>query len=772
MNKKKKNIIAICMLIIILSLGLIIIFFVRDKSRNYISIASASKMLSLLEADKTRIAESKSCFNGKNSMWYEKYINYMIEKNYIDESEIRNGFYNKKFDYEHLLRYFDEKGVRIKDVEEATGVSISDRKGKKAVEKKDFKKIYEYLTALFGSDEGVHKEELIIAGTPSNTEGTGRWQVYTEKGSYGFEGLALDCYIDNKIVVYVRGSEIIDVVVRLSDKIIYENVWFEKGENNRISAYIGSLKREFTVAPLEKNFENVMGDIEIENGTVVNIRLKNDAINGKVLMIDEEKAEIQGYGTLMIDENFKAYRTYGIIEEVSTKDILVGYSITDFIVTGDKICGAVISENMVADNIRVMVMTTGFTSIFHERVSVRGTGDYIIKYGEIEEIHKADEITDIYSGSEYLSMGRISICPVNKDDKITILSVQKSYGAPSYRGIVEIAEYEEGLVIVNDVPIETYLYAVVPSEMPDRFGVEALKVQAVCARSYAYRQLLNSSYGRYGAHVDDSVNFQVYNNVVEKADSIQAVRETYGQVMAYNGSPITTYYYSTSCGHTSDISVWGSNPDGAPYLKAKEVNKSAEKTDLSDEAAFAEFIGKTDEEDYDYGFGYYRWYVNMTMNELTESINENLYARYCANPSCIKVKRNGVWVSEEVRNIGTLTEIQVVNRTVGGALSSIIIKGTDEEILVNNELNIRYLLSPRSNPITLLMGDTTTFYILPSAFCLFEKNENGYCIRGGGYGHGIGMSQNSVYNMVCSGMTYEQILKFYYEGAEIINVYG
>ena len=124
-------------------------------------------------------------------------------------------------------------------------------------------------------------------------------------------------------------------------------------------------------------------------------------------------------------------------------------------------------------------------------------------------------------------MGRISITTVNKEDKITILNVNKSYGNPSYRGDIEIALYDEGLVIINEVPIEEYLYAVVPSEMPVRFGVEALKVQAVCARSYAYKQLMNNSYGKYGAHVDDSVNFQVYNNVEEKEDSIRAVKGTF-----------------------------------------------------------------------------------------------------------------------------------------------------------------------------------------------------------------------------------------------------
>jgi stage II sporulation protein D len=771
MSKKKKRIFGAIVFGIVIVLGLVILFLVKDNSSNHISVATAAKMLSLLEADKNRISQSKDCFNDKKNIWYEKYINYMVEKNYIDKRDINLNFANKKYTYGMFFEYLQKKGIPEADVKEAVDINFDEKKKRDAISKKDFKEIYDYLVVLYGSEEGVHKEELIIAGTPSNMENAGKWQVLTDKGSYGFEGLALDGYIDKKIVVYVRNNEIIQVNLKISDKISYENVWFEKGKNDKIVAYIGNVKREFDVAPLEREFDKVMGDVEIENGYVTSIKIKNDIINGKVLMADNGKVEIQGYGTVELDEKFRAYRTYGIIEEMSVKDILIGYSITDFVVSGNKICGAIISESLVADNIRVMVMTTGFTSIFHERVSVKGTGDYIIRYGDIEEKHSGEDIVDIYSESPYLAYGRISISPVNPEDKVTVLNVQKSYGAPSYRGTIEIAEYEEGLVIVNDVPIETYLWAVVPSEMPDRFGVEALKVQAVCARSYAYKQLLNNSYGRYGAHVDDSVNFQVYNNVMEKDDSKRAVDETYGQVAAFNGTPITTYYYSTSCGHTADASVWGSNPAATPYLTAKEVNSGGKITDLSSEDAFRAFINSSNENDYDYGFGYYRWSVDMSMQELSKSINENLYARYCANNANIKVKRNGVWVSEEIRTIGELLDIEVVTRTKGGGLSTIILRGTEAEILVDNELNIRYLLSPRNNPITLFLGDTTTFYILPSAFCIFDRTENGYKIKGGGYGHGIGMSQNAVSNMVKSGMTYRQILEFYYEGSEIIDVY-
>ena len=174
-----------------------------------------------------------------------------------------------------FFEYLQNKGIPEADVKEAVDINFDEKKKRDAISKKDFKEIYDYLVVLYGSEEGVHKEELIIAGTPSNMENAGKWQVLTDKGSYGFEGLALDGYIDKKIVVYVRNNEIIQVNLKISDKISYENVWFEKGKNDKIVAYIGNVKREFDVAPLEREFDKVMGDVEIENGYVTSIKIKN-----------------------------------------------------------------------------------------------------------------------------------------------------------------------------------------------------------------------------------------------------------------------------------------------------------------------------------------------------------------------------------------------------------------------------------------------------------------------------------------------------------------
>lgn len=776
---KRVKLISIGIIVLLATVGICAtILFLPAENNNSITIGLASKMLALLDGDMDAICATSDYFKTKESVWYEKYMNYMYANDLlkISDNKANAKTANKQWTYGDFKHYFEIKEIETSQIKEITGIDCDEFSDGDKVSKTDFMEIYEYLVAAFGAQNGVEAQKFILCGTPANIEGAGSWVAYTSVGKMGFEGLAIDRYMDSEVMAYVRDNEIISIVLKITDEVTYHNAWLEKGENNTLVAYIGSAKRIFYVDELSNNFEKTIGDISLNNQKVTGIVLKPETINGKVLLIDEDKVEIEGYGEILLSDNFKIYKNYGVIEEQAVTDILVGYDLTDFVVADGKICAAIISRDLHADNIRVMVMSTGFTSLFHQRVSLTGTTDFTVSYGDVTESYTAGTVVDIYPGCSYLTGGRITIAPSASTGKITLLSVKKGYGNPSYGGKIEIGEYEEGLTVINDIPLEEYLYAVVPSEMPSEFGVEALKVQAVCARSYAYKQLLGNAYSMYGAHVDDSTNFQVYNNSATSEDAIQAVRETYGMVLGYNGAPISTYYYSTSCGVSSDISIWNSNVDGMTFLVNKSIDSSGKSVDLSDEKTFTDFIKSEDAEDFDYGFPYYRWNVTMSLDALSNSINTSLFARYCASPSKILVKQNDGWVSKEVRSIGKLEKIEVLKRTASGAVAEVVFYGSENTVKVSDELSLRYLLNVGSASINLFNGNTITSKMLPSAYCTFEEvKENdvitGYTIWGGGYGHGIGMSQNAVSNMVKSGMTFDEILMFFYEGTSLMNMY-
>ena len=134
--------------------------------------------------------------------------------------------------------------------------------------------------------------------------------------------------------------------------------------------------------------------------------------------------------------------------------------------------------------------------------------------------------------------GKIRIQAIDGGE-ITVRSIRRGYGNPSYAGALDLYATSEGVVMVNELPLENYLCKVVPSEMPASYQKEALKAQAICARSYAYRQIMDYAYPEYQAHVNDSTDYQVYNNSASQQAATEAVQETAGKVLKYNGNIIT-----------------------------------------------------------------------------------------------------------------------------------------------------------------------------------------------------------------------------------------
>ena len=130
---------------------------------------------------------------------------------------------------------------------------------------------------------------------------------------------------------------------------------------------------------------------------------------------------------------------------------------------------------------------------------------------------------------------------------------------PVYRGKFEVklTKNSSNLVLINEVDIEDYLLQVVPSEMPVSFGLEALKVQAIAARTYAVKYILKNRYGYMGFHILDSAQSQVYNNLDENEVASKAVKATKSLIIVHKGEPIDAKYYSTSSGINSHAhNVW------------------------------------------------------------------------------------------------------------------------------------------------------------------------------------------------------------------------
>ncbi|MGC8716936.1 MAG: SpoIID/LytB domain-containing protein [bacterium] len=143
-----------------------------------------------------------------------------------------------------------------------------------------------------------------------------------------------------------------------------------------------------------------------------------------------------------------------------------------------------------------------------------------------------------------------------------------------YRGSVRILFRGEKILVINILPLEDYLYSVVPSEMPYYWPIEALKAQAVLARTYTLKALSRNSKKDYD--LTDSIDSQLYKGKTEEHQSTnEAVDATKGEVVLYNNLLAEVFYHSTCGGHTEDATnIW--NIEKLPYLKGVECNYCTE----------------------------------------------------------------------------------------------------------------------------------------------------------------------------------------------------
>lgn len=477
------------------------------------------------------------------------------------------------------------------------------------------------------------------------------------------------------------------------------------------------------------------------------------------------------------------------------------------------------------ETIRVLIQNSDYQGIYHKEVKLSCDTEWELHYGldgELTEKHAVGEDLLLDGNSAWFTeCARIVLSPAEDGGKISLLSVNRSQGTPAYRGSMEIRKTGQGFVVINELPVEEYLYGVVPSEMPVSYPMEALKAQAICARTYVYAHLESPGYGEYGAHVDDSTGYQVYNNTAEKEEAIQAVQETKGEVVRLNGELVDTYYYSTSCGFGADERVWNPGEEKkVSYLKAVSISETAMQQDQNsaeptgtgkqeeDSAEipgteyftaqdmcrgdyFHEFLQNPSETDFERQEPWYRWSITVESLD-TESLRKVLKERQEAEPDRILVEKNGDKTEPvgsnagnagsnaedagEWEDIGRITDIRIGKRGDGGIAESLVIKGEKKTVTVLSQYNIRAVLC--AGGVTAVRQDGSKVelkMLLPSAFFEIEsvkegENMIGYKLYGGGYGHGAGMSQNAARHMAEKGYTTADILLFFYRDCKIENV--
>lgn len=316
-----------------------------------------------------------------------------------------------------------------------------------------------------------------------------------------------------------------------------------------------------------------------------------------------------------------------------------------------------------------------------------------------------------------------------------------------YRGYIYLERRSDGdLLVINYVGIDEYVSSVLGKEMSYTWPMEALKAQAVCARNFVLTR--GSAHREYGFDVCTSTHCQVYGGVKsEHENTRRAVEETSGVIATYNGEIVGLYFFATSGGVTEDVeNVWGGKYG---YLR------SVEDTYENPEKASR-----------------YSWTITYSKEQIEE-----------------KLLKSGV-------DIGKLTEIEISSVSDSGRVLQMTFHGTKDSYTVKKE-KCRTILGLYSQKFTIRgAGDNciyttsgsakTPLYALTAngtkAISEYSAITNGgiisnvkidtyssdnYTINGGGYGHGVGMSQWGARGMAENGFTYDQILHHYFTDIEL-----
>ncbi|MGF1477945.1 MAG: SpoIID/LytB domain-containing protein [Cyanophyceae cyanobacterium] len=293
--------------------------------------------------------------------------------------------------------------------------------------------------------------------------------------------------------------------------------------------------------------------------------------------------------------------------------------------------------------------------------------------------------------------------------------------------------------LVNEVPLESYLRGVVPHEIGPAAPKGAAEAQAIIARTYALRNLRRFQADNY--ELCASVHCQVYFGLADthpQAD--QSIAATRGLVLTYQNELVDALYSSTTGGITAPFSdIW--NGSDRPYLKAvidsPQPVWDLSQRSLADEQAFRDFISLQQGFN-ETGRNVFRWSKQGDLEQLNEDLQKYLEK-----------------TNHPLADFNTIESLEIVERSPSGRILKLIVQ-TDRGLLELHKTEVRSALGPPRS---------TLFYIEP----IYDEAQvlKGYTFIGGGFGHGVGLSQFGSYNLANLGWSAEQILSFYYPGTTL-----
>ena len=449
-------------------------------------------------------------------------------------------------------------------------------------------------------------------------------------------------------------------------------------------------------------------------------------------------------------ERLTPEKALGILSEVSlSKDQL--QQVIDHL----KASAQVSTLNSQLSTEKEPTITVGIVSA--EKISFVLNGDYMAK-GEAITGPQTVEFCEggiVWRGTQYRNL---TFTPQASEASFTLNDVTigvnfhwERQQKQTFEGTLNIVVEADKIVAINELPLERYLMSVISSEMSATAPLEFLKAHSVISRSWVLAQMEKRRRHKDGADSffsfikkDDEIirwydredhtifdvcaddHCQRYQGITNAStpNVAEAIAETRGQVLTYDGDICDARFHKCCGGDTEEFQYcWEDAPK--PYL----MSFHDPYCNTNDQHILSQVLNDYDQETPDF----YRWTVEYSRAELSELIARKLNADF-----------------------GEIQDLVPLDRGKSGRIWRLKIVGTKKTLTIGKELEIRRALSET--------------HLLSSAFDVEQQGDR-FILKGKGWGHGVGLCQVGAAVMSFQGKTYDEILLFYYRGAEIKHLY-
>ena len=496
------------------------------------------------------------------------------------------------------------------------------------------------------------------------------------------------------------------------------------------------------------------------------VKTQNTWVNGTSYSNSDNGGDVIGCYHVLVESGYRSYEQ-AAADAQEYRDGFVAWIDGDYQVRA----GSYTSRQEAEDAAQSLGGTVAGTSSYAVNVTRTGTAEILFQFdggdalalGVMPDVTGADAVRTWFKGYRY-------------------------YGGFRYERIGG-----GDLTVVNIVDLETYIKGVVPYEMSSSWPLEALKVQAVCARSYAYINIHSGKHTSYHFDVCNTTDCQAYYGAGTNSSSYQAtertdqaVDETAGEYAWYDGQVIEAFYSSSHGGASESVyNVWGTSLEQYPYLCGVEDPYEADMASKN---------------------SYSSWTVSYSSSELAQRLEnygydassgiESLTLTYSDLGNVIQVRvnyRDGGSDTIRPSSMRSVFGISSIRFTVNGQAASSGSGTTSSSgggLTANGStsLDSQGTYTVISGSGSLSQAGLDGLYAISGSGSITPAEDaasgggsgtdtptgtqvtvsgSSYSFQGSGNGHQLGLSQYGAWAMAERGFTYDEIIEFYYPGTYV-----